>query len=299
MLRIQGWFAGTAHSQFACAACRKEAKETMKCNNCGASMEENAVRCPACGSPVDAASVSETEPAPQPVKSAEPSDAFSSFSMPYLSAEATVKTSVQAEAAMEDPQQLAQQAAVRRNKWIRRGVALGIVVVLLVSTILYVVFFGGYKKPLYQYVKGMDKQRGSSYTAIVPNAYLEYLEDTYDMNRREVKEMMGNYFTASMEKSEETYGSNVTISYDVLGTTEITDSQTLADYEAQLKESYNVDLSISKAVSVRTKLVYAGDTQSEYYTESLVFLKSGMKWYSLDAMKDMDYVAQYNGYGLW
>jgi len=219
--------------------------------------------------------------------------------MPYLSAEATVKTSVQAETAMEDPQQLAQQAAVRRNKWIRRGVALGIVVVLLVSIILYVVFFGGYKKPLYQYVKGMDKQRGSSYTAIVPNAYLEYLEDTYDMNRREVKEMMGNYFTASMEKSKETYGSNVTISYDVLGTTEITDSQTLADYEDQLKESYNVDLSISKAVSVRTKLVYAGDTQSEYYTESLVFLKSGMKWYSLDAMKDMDYVAQYNGYGLW
>ncbi|MEE0438860.1 MAG: zinc-ribbon domain-containing protein [Ruminococcus sp.] len=271
----------------------------MKCNNCGASMEEDAVRCPACGSPVDAASASETEPAPQPAKSAEPSDAFSSFSMPYLSAEATVKTSVQAETAMEDPQQLAQQAAVRRNKWIRRGVALGIVVVLLVSIILYVVFFGGYKKPLYQYVKGMDKQRGSSYTAIVPNAYLEYLEDTYDMNRREVKEMMGNYFTASMEKSKETYGSNVTISYDVLGTTEITDSQTLADYEDQLKESYNVDLSISKAVSVRTKLVYAGDTQSEYYTESLVFLKSGMKWYSLDAMKDMDYVAQYNGYGLW
>ena len=116
MLRIQGWFAGTAHSQFACAACRKEAKETMKCNNCGASMEEDAVRCPACGSPVDAASASETEPAPQPVKSAEPSDAFSSFSMPYLSAEATVKTSVQAEAAITSLHLSAQSTSRRPQR---------------------------------------------------------------------------------------------------------------------------------------------------------------------------------------
>ena len=58
------------------------------------------------------------------------------------------------------------------------------------------------------------------YVALVPDAYMDYLETTYSTTRREVKSMMQDYF----KYWNKNYGTDGRMSYDIGKTEEITDA---------------------------------------------------------------------------
>lgn len=209
------------------------------------------------------------------------------FAMPFLAATGTDGDS---STTTEDPRVVLARAQEKRSRRLRIGIFSGIAVVLIALVTLYSVFLGGYKLAVYRYVKGVDRCSGAMYTALVPDAYMDYLESTYDTTRREVKEKMHDYFV-SWNKN---YGNEGGMSYEIVQHEDISDSG-IADLESQLKTSYGITADIQKAVSVRITINDGGQKG----TESTTFVKIKNRWCSMDAMEDMDYVCKYDGYNEW
>ncbi|MCD8218822.1 MAG: hypothetical protein LUC50_00235 [Ruminococcus sp.] len=249
----------------------------MKCEKCGCDVPERAVICPECGVILPR----ETE---QQLDAAQ-SDVPSSFSMPFLVADAdeTVNEEI-------DPREKQAELTVCRNVRIRRIVFSAVAVVLVALVVLYTVFLGGYKLAAFRYIKGVDYSSGSMYLALVPDAFMDYLETTYETTRRDIKELVSDYFVSWNSN----YGNEGSMSYSI--TTESDASESTIDaLEEELKTDYDIKVDISKAVTVSFRLNDGGEIESEKAT----FVKIGMKWCCIEAMEQIDYVCAYDGYGQW
>ncbi len=256
----------------------------MKCEHCGYEAPERAVICPECGEILPRPAQKEPE-AGSEKKTAAP--AADSFSMPFLTAE-TAETDA---ASAEDPEELRRQKQEKTIRLRRRIIAAAVAAVLVLAAVLYYIFFWGYKLAVYRYVKGVDHSSGSMYTALVPDAYMDYLESTYSTTRREVKSMMHDYFTYWNEN----YGTEGRMSYKMHDVTIQTDADALAALEDELKTSYGIQVEIKKAAEVQITINDGGTKASEKAT----FVKIGSRWCCMQAMEDMDYVCQNDGYNVW
>lgn len=250
----------------------------MKCEHCGSDVPERAVICPECGE------ILPREKKTEPEAASREASLPNAFSMPFLSASSS---SAQA-AAAEDPREVQFRAREKRTRQIRLCVSLGIVVLLALAVTLYTVFLGGYKLAAFRFVKGIDKASGSMYVALVPDPYMDYLENTYDTTRREVKEMVHDYYV----NWNENYGTEGSMSYDILNASEITDTEAL---EQTLKTSYGISVEIKKAVSA-TLSIDDGGTKGK---QKVTFVKIGHRWCVMEAMEEIDYVCKNDGYNAW
>ena len=246
----------------------------MKCEHCGYEAPERAVICPECGEILPRPK----KPAAEEQAKKEPSPTAEKFSMPFLSAPADLEKADGIVA--EDPEELRRAAQEKKFRRTRRIVAAAVAFVLILLAVVYYVFFWGYKLAVFRYVKGVDYSSGSMYTALVPDAYMDYLESTYSTTRREVKSMMSNYF----DYWNESYGTEGRMSYDIGHVQHISDADELAALEDELHTSYDITVEISKAVEA---------------SEKATFVKIGSRWCCMKAMEDMDYVCQNDGYNVW
>ena len=261
----------------------------MKCEHCGYDAPERAVICPECGEILPRpkkAEEEETEKAAVQKKTAPDAD---SFSMPFLSAPADLEKADGI--AAEDPEVLRRQKQEKTPRLTRRIVAAAVAAAVVLAAVLYYVFFGGYKLAVYRYVKGVDRESGSMYVALVPDAYMDYLETTYSTTRREVKSMMQDYF----KYWNKNYGTDGRMSYDIGKTEEITDADEISALESELKTDYNITVEIKKAVTVSVNIDDGGTKASEQAT----FVKIGNRWCCMKAMEDIDFVCQNDGYNVW
>ncbi len=253
----------------------------MKCKKCGNDAPERAVICPECGEILprqkEGAVIEKESGQTMPDR----------FSMPFLNS-VPEKLEQAEDETIEDPVELQRQKREERTKLRRRITGVSIIAVLLLAIILYTIFLGGYKLAVFRYVKGIDYNSGSMYASLVPDAYLDYLENTYNVTRREVKEMVGDYFISWNKKSDDSGGT----SYKINSTEKIDDTLEL---EEELASLYGISVEIKKAVTVDLTI----DEGGKKMTESLVFVKIGQRWCSIEAMNDIEYVCQYDGYGQW
>lgn len=255
----------------------------MKCEHCGYEAPERAVICPECGEILPRKQQDET--APEKTASQEPA----TFSMPFLSSsggeEKTDGITTQ------DPRERERLAQEKHIRLVRRIVSLCVLAVLILGIVLYQVFLGGYKLAAYRYVKGVDRASGSMYVALVPDAFMDHLENSYETTRRDVKEMMRDYFTSWNNN----YGTEGRMSYEILSAKEITDADALSELEQELKTSYGISVEIKTAVKAEIFINDGGTKASENAT----FVKIGSRWCCMEAMEDIDYVCQYDGYNAW
>lgn len=257
----------------------------MKCEHCGCEAPERAVICPECGEILPR---KQKEEPSDPAKQESSASLMDSFSMPFLSADDAEKTEG---ITTEDPAERKRMQQEKQSRLIRRIVGLGVLVVLILVAGLYAIFFSGYKLAAYRYVKGVDYSSGSMYVALVPDAYMDYLESTYSTTRRDVKEMMHDYFIYWNEN----YGTEGRMSYEILSSKTETDEASLSELEEKLKTNYGITVEIKKAVIAKITIDDGGTKASENAT----FVKIGNRWCCMEAMEDMDYVCQYDGYNAW
>lgn len=254
----------------------------MKCEHCGYEAPERAVICPECGEILPRKQKEET-PLEKP-DGQEPA----AFSMPFLSSDGGVKTDG---IAAQDPTEQKRRAQEKHIRLVRRIVTLCILAVLILGIVLYQVFLGGYKLAAYRYVKGVDRSSGSMYVALVPDTFMDYLENKYETTRRDVKEMVHDYFIYWNEN----YGTEGRMSYEILSSEKITDASELSALEQELNTAYGISVEIEKAVTAKISISDAGTKASENAT----FVKIGNRWCCMEAMEDIDYVCQYDGYNAW
>lgn len=238
-------------------------------------MPAGALLCPECGAEIPRKKKTQTR------------KGMDSFSMPFLSAP---PPSEEEPGTDIDPEASQREAEIRRNKRVRRVVAGSVALVLAAAITLYIVFFGGYKLAVFRYVKGADYASGRMYLALVPDTFLDYLEDTYSTTKRAVRDMISDYWVYWNEN----YGTEGRMSYDI--TSRVTCSaDTIASIESELEEDYGIRVQISKGVVVNLSIDDGGSKQREQAT----LIKIGMKWCCVEAMEQIDYICEYDGYDVW
>ena len=254
----------------------------MKCKFCEQELPEGAEKCPNCGIPVRSnqkesppiGAAMTTYRTPEQVKDAEP---IADIEPPEVRYERLERTS-------------------RRNRWIALCAIL-LVLILLVSG--YFLFFCGYRATIRRYVKGRDSMSGTRYCEIVPDAFLSKMSSKYSMNRKEIRDCLDGYFNYAKEQMADDLGSNIEFGYERDEETTYTDEETCSEYEQKIADTYSVTVDVDKVVLANVRIVTSGSNQNATDSLTLTLFKSGSKWYCMDAMEQVDYACQYDGYDLW
>lgn len=271
------------------------------CKTCGTALPDAARICKECGAMQEVSTAS-----------------AKTFSMPYLSAPATVKPTAKKTTAKTpdtpnhaepettaspdaylDPRERAFAKQDRRNKLIRITIGILICCAALIG-ILYLVFrTTGYEKALDQYVTGRMTASASNYTAIVPERYLIQTESAYGFDRPKIRDTINGYFDYVRQQMEKNFGANVHMSYDVLSEKVSQSEYDIAAVEEKLSSQYHVTLDVTDVATVTIRLTTAGDATTNTETSTLTFYQTDSGWYSMEAMESIKFACENAGYNLW
>lgn len=184
----------------------------------------------------------------------------------------------------------------RRHRWVVLGCML-LVLILLVSG--YFLFFSGYRAVIRRYVSGRGSMSGTRYCEIVPDTFLSKLSSKYSMNRKETG-LSGRLFPICQRADGRTILVPILNSpMNGMRRLHIRMMKPFPEYETKLSEQYNVTMSLDKVVLANVRISTTGDNRNITDSITLTLFKSGTKWYCMDAMEQVEYACEYDGYDLW
>lgn len=202
------------------------------CGHCGSTLADNATFCPSCGAPVT------DQAAPQP-----------QFNQPLY------------QQGMPAMGAAAPKAGMSKGAKIGIFCAIGAVALGLIIWLIIVLVGGGYKKPIKDYIKGLENQDVETFT------------DALTPGDSGVGSLMGG-LTASTAQSTyksklrrmiSTYGEDFSIDYDIIEKEEIPSSQTLG--------------LIDDGYKLKVEFTITGSKTEKTVTKNITVIKSGGKWY--------------------
>lgn len=199
------------------------------CENCGAEMEDNQVVCSNCGNGAEAEKVA--EPVAEEVK--------------------------------------ANPTTSNKSDLIKKvGIIGGIVAaVAIIVAIIVSIVSSGWKKPLKNYVQGMNKCDSEKYLA----AYPDFLKmKTTDSDLKDMK-----------KNAEKEYGDNVKYSYKILKKEKIKKDE-LKDVEEYISKKYDEKVKVKKGYKVKIEAKTKGKEDYDYATSTRYVYKIDGKWKMLN-----------------
>lgn len=254
----------------------------MKCKFCEQELPEGAEKCPNCGIPVRSNQTQESSAAG--VKST------------YRTPEQVQQSDSAADVEPPEARYERMERVSRRNRWIAICCIL-LVLILLVGG--YFLFFSGYRATIRRYVKGRGTMSGTRYCEIVPESFLSKLSSQYSMNRKEIRDCLDGYFNYAKEQMEDDLGTNIEFAYERDEAMAYADEETISEYETKLSDEYGITMSLDEVVLANVRISTAGDSRNITDSVTLTLFKSGTRWYCLDAMEQVEYACEYEGYDLW
>ena len=179
------------------------------CENCGAEMDDNQVVCPNCGNGAEAAKVEET------VSNA---------------TETTTKASSSA-----NKENLKKYGIIG-------GIALAVIVIL---AIIINILSSGWKKPIDNYFKGMQKANLKTYQKAYPHFY----NDKMDLDEDDMDDMK--------DRLEDEYGEKIKITYKITKSEKIKKDD-LKKVQEYIEKVYDEDVKITAGKEVKVKATIKG-----------------------------------------
>ncbi len=210
------------------------------CNNCGSYIEDETKSCPVCNSIPDDNNKKNNLNA---------SNAFNS-----------VKTKVAG------------------NK--KLALVIGVIAVVLVIVLVISLFGGkGYEKAVDKYIDVMLKGNVEKVKDLAPEAYWDYLEDTYDVDIDDLVEELEETSEDMLEAFEDEYGERIKISYKVTDADRF-DEDDLKDVKDALKDKYDIaKKSVTDAYELEIELKIKGSDDEDEDEMELYAVKVDGKWY--------------------
>ena len=205
------------------------------CENCGAEMDDNQVVCPNCGNGAEVAQETTTTQ--------------------------TVNTNTTSTSTSSDKKDTIKKVGI---------IAGAVAVVVVIISIIASIIGSGYKKPIENIVKGMNK--GDS------DIYLKAYPDFLKMNKT-----VDDDYLKKMKKEDEdddNYGDNVKYSVKFLKKTKYDkkDLEYVVDY---VKEKYDEKVKITAGYKVKVEKRTKGKKDFDYGTSDYNVYKVDGKWYVL------------------
>lgn len=154
------------------------------------------------------------------------------------------------------------------------GIAIvGVVVLVLLFVLFGSLFGGGYKKPIDNYIKGLEKADWKTFSKSLPKEQKETIEDNFD----------GEEFLEEMlESLEDEYGEKIKITYKITDKSKLSKKK-IEDFEEEYEDVYDEEIKISKAYKIKVKVTIKGKDDKETNKVSFVVGKIKGKWYMLDS----------------
>ncbi|MBQ8725319.1 MAG: zinc ribbon domain-containing protein [Oscillospiraceae bacterium] len=198
-----------------------------------------------------------------------------------------------------DPRERAFAKQNRRNKLIRMTALIAAIIAALALAIYLITRNTGYHRVLDKYIDGRLQSGGTVYASIVPEIYLLEAEDIYSMSRPDVRSNTENYLEYVEEQMENDFGSGIDFTYKIVSESTTDNEAALTSLEESILSVYGTDLVITEAAYVSLRLTTKGSITQETETLDMTFFKYDGKWYSMDAMKIIQFACENSGYGLW
>ena len=217
------------------------------CENCGAEMDDNQVVCPNCGNGAEAAKAEETV------------------------SNATETTTTSSSATKSNNVKLYAMIG---------GIAAAVIVVL---AIIISIVSSGWKKPIDNYFKGMQKANAKTYNKAYPDFYNEKYElDDDDMDK------MKDYL-------EDEYGEKIKIKYKIVKKEKIKKDD-LKKVQEYIKKVYDEDVKVSAGKEVKVKATIKGKDKDKTDTNKMYVYKIDGKWKLFDVSPSSakDYLKAYS-----
>ncbi len=143
-----------------------------------------------------------------------------------------------------------------------------IVAVVAIILIIVAIVSGGYKSPIKNYYKGLEKADSKAYVKAYPDFMKDDIEDKYDDEALEDMK----------EATEKEYGDKVKYTYKVVGKIKL-DEDDLKDVKKKLEEKYEdekIKVTAGYEVCLRLK-VKGSDEKDETFASRYVYKVNG-KW---------------------
>lgn len=157
------------------------------------------------------------------------------------------------------------------------GVLLGVVILLVLAIALS---GGGYEDAVDNYIKVAFEGKASAIEDLAPEAYWEYVEDKENLKIDEIEEIYEeDAYDAMMKILEAMVGDDVSISYDIADTDELSESK-LDDVKDTLKDRYDIPRkSVEDAIEIEIEAVIEGDEDEEKDEMTFYAVEIDGEWY--------------------
>ncbi len=274
----------------------------MNCKNCGAPVPDGTGFCSNCGAKVE---VAQQPAAQQPVQQPNPQQPIppqqgqqQPFQQPFQQAQAVPNQAFYQGQAQPFPQPNGMPEQPPKKK------KTGLIILIIVLVVLIV---GGAVVGTIFLLKNKDKDdkdktKGDSaestvsayYDAIlngdvdammslVPDNYLDYMIETYDIDEDAVKDELQTLMEDELADWEEDYGANIELTVKC-NDEEVAEQSEIDDLNDELEES-GWDFTITEGYTYSVDVTFNGD--DDEYTETyddVAVLKVDGKWFNSDAM---------------
>ncbi len=216
------------------------------CNYCGTQLEDSATFCANCGAQLEAAKTS-TASTPQSKST----------------------SSVQLEVPVSGDSFFAKN----KNKLIGGGIAI-VAVIIIISVASSIVSGFGYKGPIKNYFKAIEKEKGKYMVKAMPDFLID-IEEPDDDDIEKLDKIMEDL----KEAMTDSVGKNPSITYEILDKIEINE-ETLEDMTDSINEKYKKklddDIEVTAGYEVLLKLTAKGSRDKmETYTSMEVYKIDG------------------------
>ncbi len=218
------------------------------CRQCGAQLEDDAVKCEACGL--------ELQQEPE-----------------------NNQQSVNAEADAQP-----QEGAPAPKKLNNRNIAIIAVAAVVVIIVLIVALTsgGGYKSAINNYIDVMIKGKVDKIEKLAPKEYWEYYEDTYDKDIDDVEKEAEDMVELIIDMLEDGYGKNIKVSYKVTKEDKLTESELNKIREGANSKYEITRKSITEGYEIDADMTIKGDDDEMTSEGSAVVVKINGSWYLAD-----------------
>ena len=230
------------------------------CTKCGAQCDDSTVFCTKCGAKFDNAAPSQAAPA---------SDG----------GEKTILEKFKENANMESIKEL--QKNPNFNKIL--GIAVIAVAAIIIIAIIISIATSGYKKPIDNFFKGIQKTDAEAFISTVPEYITESMEDNikdgyYGEDVDSIEEYYENYLEEMLDVLEDDFGKDVKFSYKVVDKEELK-NRDINDIEDSAEEIYDEKIDVSKGYEVDVEYTIKGkDDKEEDLDATFIIIKVDGNW---------------------
>ena len=222
------------------------------CNYCGTQLDDSATFCANCGAQIEAGS-----------NAAKATKASAPQSTP------THTSNVQLDAPAKGDGFIAQN----KNKLIGAGIAV-VAVILIFSIVSSIISGWGYKGPIKNYYKAVNKESGKTYMKTKP----EFICEAEDKDEDDYDDLMEE----ELESIGDIVGKNPKIEYEILEKTEIPEKrlENLTDsYNEIYEDELDDECEITDGYEVLLKVTCKGSREKKESYDVVTVLKIDGDWY--------------------